>query len=254
MATLNGFEPPETPNKCWLCIDFVDRILKLSESYRSEIENILSFAFPKFSSVVLLSYSQIYPNSTILFQKSSIESFKSIIQNRNASGILQTLWSTNSAFCQELFITYYHRYPNKLGNIIDSIQGHLDDILGCNDINFVLDLAFQASLRGLIDFSSFLSELPKRFSSSAYDTALNFIKAMVLDSSISSPVLLSKPLNALFQYFWGIFNTLPNDTKFLVNTVYSICQSLNINLQKFDFASQLPTIPTPEVKMKLVNC
>lgn len=253
MASLNGFEPPEIPNNCWLCVNYVKRILELSEPYRTEINNILSFAFPKFSSVVLLTYSQIYPNNTDIYHKSSIQFFTSIIQNHNSSGILQPLWSTSPEFCQELFVTYYHQYPNKLGNIIDCIQDHLNDVLNCNDINFVLDLAFQSSLRGLIDFSTFLGTLPKRFSPSAYDIALNFVKAMILDSSISSPLLLCKPLNALFQYFWGIFTSLSDETKLLVNTVYSICQSMNINLLQIPFSEKLPTISPPDIKSATVD-
>ncbi|OHS97943.1 hypothetical protein TRFO_35741 [Tritrichomonas foetus] len=248
MTALNGFEPPDIPNKCWLCIDYVDRILKYSDLFHDEVTQMLSSAVDKFSSVILLTYAQLNPEHTEIFKKSSTTFLSSIIQNHNSTGILDILWTASPKFCHELFTLYYHSYPNKLGLIIDTLQNHLNDLLGCNDINFVLDLAFQASLRGLVDLSNFLSTLPQRFSPSAYNIALTFVKTMVLDSSISSPVLLSKPLNTFFSYFWDVFETLSSETKLLVNTVYSICETSIPSIKKFAFADSLPSIHTPEVK------
>ena len=249
MTNLYGYEPPDVPNKCWECIDFVECILKLSTNFYLDVSQMLNLATNDFSSIILLTYSQIpNPENIDIFNRTAINFLSPIIQLRNNNVILDILWKTNSEFCNKLFILYYNTNPNKLNFIIDSLKGHLIDLLGCNDINFVIDLAFQASQRGLIDLSSFMPTLPKRFSIAAYDTFLEFVKNLVLNSSVSSPALLKKPLDTLFSYFWSIFDSLPDKTKLLVNSVYSICKSSKLMEQSFAFSDMLPSIHTSEVK------
>lgn len=248
ITNLKGFEPNlEIPNQCWLYADYLNILIKLYAYFPNDVNQILTQASEKYSPVILLTYSQMKITPPEIMKKSAVLFLSTILQNHNTA-VLNTLWSVNPQFFQNLFTSYYYTHPGKLSLIIDSLKDHLNDILECNDINFVLDLAFQASLGGLIDLSNFFSTLPKRFTTSAYDTLLNFVKTMVLDSTISSPVLLSKPLNTLFSYFWDVFDSLSLETKLQVNSVYSICDSSIPSIDEFHFAEKLPPVTILDAK------
>lgn len=287
MVDLHGYEvTTEIPNNCWLCLDYVQTVLDMTETFLREITQLLSIASDQFSGPLLLAYSQlpivdeeisyvsedndsiainsssstdflnlnhITPNPNnrhILFRKSSVSFISSIIQAHHTFQIIKILWQNNNKFCCWLFHQFYKQYPNKLNTIIDAIGDHLNKLLQMHDdLKFVIDLAFQASLRGLVEIGTFIKQLVERTNNpDVLISVLEFVKSMVLDSSMSSPALFSNSLNAMFKYFWDNFSTLSSDTQLLVNTVYSICDSSVPNIKKVPFSDSLPSIKTPEVK------
>ncbi|OHT12509.1 hypothetical protein TRFO_17537 [Tritrichomonas foetus] len=248
LTKLHGYETPPTPNNCWLCIDFVECVLDLAYVFPREITQLLSIASDQYSAPLLLTYSQLGKHENELFRKSTVSFITTIIQSRHTSQIIDILWKTNNQFCMWIFSVFYYQYPNKLNNIIDAIGDHLNELLLSDDLKLVIDLAFQASLRGLVEIDVFIKQLVDRTSIDVLTNILMFVKSMVLDSSLSSPALFSGSLNTMFKYFWNIFDNLNSNLKLLVNTVYSICDSSVPNIKKVPFADSLPSIKTPEVK------
>lgn len=285
MVDLHGYEvTTEIPNNCWLCIDYVETVLDMTDTFLREITQLLSIASDQFSGPLLLAYSQL-PNvneeityvfeesdsiainsssSTdflnlnhaspinrhYLFRKSSVTFIFSIIQAHHTFQIIKILWQNNNKFCCWLFHQFYKEHPSKLNTIIDAIGDNLNKLLQMHDdLKFVIDLAFQASLRGIVEIGTFIKQLVERTNNpNVLINVLEFVKSMVLDSSMPSPALFSNSLNAMFKYFWDNFSTLSSDTQLLVNTVYSICDSSVPNIKKVPFSDSLPSIKTPEVK------
>lgn len=264
MTNLYGYEViSPIPNQCWIWIDYVQAILSLSNQFQFEVTQLLSIASDQYSGPILLTYSQLStfvkdiltnnrqetPKSQV-FTKTALLFLSTTIQTRQSHQVIPILWSHNKDFLCWLFYKYYLQYPNKLNTIIEAIGDRLHELLQIHsDMKFVIDLAFQASLRGLLDIDSFIDQLVKRTSSQdVLNNILEFVKSLVLNSYLSSPALFSNSLNSMFKYFWDHFSELSNDTKLLVNAVYSICDTSVPNIKKIPFSDSLPSIKTPEIK------
>lgn len=236
------------PNNCWICVDFVEALFKLSEKYKNEILTIFSNASELYSTLILITMSQFNNTKYGLFDQISVKFFYNVIKKPNISSIINLLWELNPNFSQILFQNYYIKYPNKRNLLTSLISPYLNDLFKSDfvvNLDFVIQLGFQASFQSLIEIDDFIKDLLERHPNAIVDI-LEYVKKIVLDSPHTIPILTSA-LNKMFEFLFNMFSTFSNDTKLLINTIYSICENSLTNIKKISFPLLSPTIKPPEI-------
>ena len=249
MCQLGDYQAPSgIPNNCWLCLDYVECTLRLAERFPRDFISVYKGAVEKYNVVIVMAFSQIENPRTETFTTICENMMMLLIQNRQAIQSFDGIWQQNPAFARWLYTIFYTQAPNKISTILDAVGSHLLELLESENTDFVIDIAFQASNKGLLSIAEFIKKLYEKHSESVIVTILEFVKKRVLDSNMTSPALLSSTINSMFEYFWTIFQTLSPETKLLINTVYSICDSSVPSIKRIPFVESLPAISSVDSK------
>jgi CCR4-NOT transcription complex subunit 1 len=234
-------------NHCWLSLDFVDRVLQLTQD---DLQHLLFFFQPlqqRGSPLVLAVLGQVHAPRTLPVITVAIDALTKVMQSAAKEKVLASLWRTSAAFLKSVIVAFYERQPSRIDLIVEAAFAHLQSLYDCNHVPFVVDLAIQAAKDRQHPFSEFLAYYGSRYPMALREIC-EFVKTRVLQTTASSTVVSDSILNTFFQYLADVLDGQPLEVRALIQRVWLSCSRVRPKLNKHVFEVGYPPAKLAEIK------